>query len=75
MEANDPYDVVLTALLQTIDPVPTLELAKEVLGPTATKAQINPLLYRMAKDHVIERIDITGKPCWQLVPSMHAIPL
>lgn len=46
---------------------PTLDIAKHVLGPNATKGQINPILYELQKKQKIARVGDTakGNPMWK----------
>lgn len=50
------------------EPVRTIEIAKQVCGPKATKKSINPSLYRLQREGKVEKVaEKNGaNPRWKL---------
>lgn len=62
-------DRVVAILRESQGAVPTLEIARRVLGARATCRDINPTLYAMQQKGLVERRSSRpngAKPCWAL---------
>jgi len=75
MEKNCGMDSIHGQILDYLegknDPVRTIDIAKQVYGPKATKKSINPSLYRLQKEGKIVKIaeENGANPRWKLVMS------
>jgi len=59
---------IVEYLTEIGDFVPTLEIAKGLYGPTASKKMINPTLYKLERQGIIEKtaLENGAQPRWKI---------
>lgn len=64
--ASDLQHAILNVLTDAEEGLDALQIAREVIGPKATRKLVNPSLYKMEKSKLLTRtiLEGTSRPMW-----------